>query len=365
MKTIGIIAEYNPFHNGHLYHINKIKELYPNSIIVLVLNGYFTQRGDVSVLIKEDKVNISLENNVDIVLEHPLLYSLNSADIFAESAVLMLNEFKVDKIIFGSESNDINLLYKEAYNIIEKEKTINFKELNKTGKSYASIINSNLSSPNDILGVSYIKAAIKNSLDIKFETIKRTNSYHDTESVSNIVSATNIRRKFKENKEISKYTNYNNNLININDELLFNIIKYKIINDGKLNTYRFVDEGIDNKLKEEIINSDNLTELINNVKSKRFTHNKLTRMIISILLSVDKNYKFNGIEYIKILGFNNKGRQHLNIIKKDNDMLIDRKIPNTYYGETLEIEVSLIYDILTNNNTYSYEKLNKPIIKVD
>ena len=115
MNIIGIIAEYNPFHNGHAYHINKIKEKYPNSIIVLVLNGYFTQRGTISVLKKEDKVKIALKHNIDVVVELPFIYGTQSSDIFAFYSVKLLNEFKIDHLIFGSESNDLDLLNHEYY----------------------------------------------------------------------------------------------------------------------------------------------------------------------------------------------------------------------------------------------------------
>ena len=114
MDVIGIIAEYNPFHNGHKYHIDQIKKKYPKSIIVLALNGYFSERGDVSLLTKEDKTKLSLDYGVDIVVELPTLFGTQSADIFAEAAVKILNNFKVDKIIFGSESNDVSMLDKIA-----------------------------------------------------------------------------------------------------------------------------------------------------------------------------------------------------------------------------------------------------------
>ena len=107
MNIIGLITEYNPFHNGHLYHINKIKELYPDSLLIVVLNGYFTERGTISILSKEDKTRISLNNNIDIVLELPFVYGTQSSDIFAYNSIKILNELKVDRIIFGSESNNL------------------------------------------------------------------------------------------------------------------------------------------------------------------------------------------------------------------------------------------------------------------
>ena len=110
MKVIGIIAEYNPFHNGHLYQINKVKELYPDSLIICVLNGYFMQRGEMSVLTKEDKVKIALEHGIDIVVELPFVYGTQAGDIFGYQAIKLLNELKIDILCFGSESNDRELL---------------------------------------------------------------------------------------------------------------------------------------------------------------------------------------------------------------------------------------------------------------
>ena len=100
MDIIGIIAEYNPFHNGHIYHINKIKELYPNSIIILVLNGYFLERGEISIESVKNKTLLALNNNVDIVVELPFIFGSNSADIFSDASIELLNHLGVKKIIF-------------------------------------------------------------------------------------------------------------------------------------------------------------------------------------------------------------------------------------------------------------------------
>ena len=112
MEIIGIICEYNPLHNGHVYHIDKIKELYPDSLIICVVNGYFMERGEISVLSKEDKVKSALNHNVDIVVELPFVYGTQASDVFAYNSVYLLNELQVDRIIFGSESNNIKLLEK-------------------------------------------------------------------------------------------------------------------------------------------------------------------------------------------------------------------------------------------------------------
>ena len=136
MTTIGIICEYNPFHNGHIYHIKKIKEMYKDSIIILVMSGNFTQRGDISIINKWDKTKIALENNIDLVIELPFVFATQGADVFAKGAIQILNNLKVDKLIFGSECNNISELkelakiqLQENYNTLVKkylEKGLNY-----------------------------------------------------------------------------------------------------------------------------------------------------------------------------------------------------------------------------------------------
>ena len=110
MERIGIIAEYNPFHNGHIYHINKIKEMYPDSIIVAIVSGNFTQRGIPSIIDKWEKTKIALKYGIDLVIELPFPFASQSSDIFAKGAISLLKELKVNKLVFGSESNDIENL---------------------------------------------------------------------------------------------------------------------------------------------------------------------------------------------------------------------------------------------------------------
>ena len=141
METIGIICEYNPFHNGHLYHINKIKEIYPDSIIIACISSSFCQRGEISIMNKWDKTNIALNNNIDLVVELPFVYSTQSADIFSKGALKILNSLNIDKLIFGSESNDIEMLTniaKAQINNKDFDKLV--KEYSDEGNNYLTII---------------------------------------------------------------------------------------------------------------------------------------------------------------------------------------------------------------------------------
>lgn len=362
MDIIGIIAEYNPLHNGHLYHIKKCKELFPNSIIILVLNGYFLERGEISIITKENKTKLALETGIDIILELPFIFGTQSADTFAEASLAILNKYGVNKLIFGSESNDITLLNKIAlkqesstYNTLVKsylDKGYNYP----TAMARACEINFNFT-PNDLLGISYLKAINKNNYKIEPISIKRTNNYHDITSNDEIISATNIRTKLINNEEIKKYVPNRvlENIIKIDNDIYFKLLKAKIVTNKDLTIYLDVDEGIEYRLKKYINKAQNLDEYINLIKTKRYTYNKLNRMFIHILIGLKKEDNIK--EYTsKILGFNQRGKTYLNNIKHE--------IDNNYNDliKEYEIKASIIYDIINNTNTYAYEKKNKPII---
>ena len=249
---IGIIAEFNPLHNGHLYLINKIKEKYEDASIILVLSGNYTQRGIPSIIDKWKKTELSLKLGIDLVVELPFPFSTQSADYFAYGATTILNYLKVDKLIFGSESNDIKVLEK----IVDAQKDDKFNTLVKlyckSGYNYPTALslsleeltNEKITTPNDLLGISYIKAIKENNYDIEVETIKRTNDYHEEELEEDISSATSIRKALKEGKDISNQVpkielDYLNELHYIDD--YFNIIKYKIITENDLSIYQTVD----------------------------------------------------------------------------------------------------------------------------
>ena len=365
MEVIGIICEYNPLHNGHIYHIEKIKEMYPDSLIILVLNGYFLERGEISILTKEDKTKVALESGIDIVLELPFIYGTQSADTFADVAIKILNNFHVKKIIFGSESNDVNTLIELAQKQLSSNYDEDVKKYLKNGINYPTAlakalkINFNFL-PNDLLGISYVKAIIKNKFDIKIETIKRTNNYHDITSNDAIVSASNIREKLYSNEDISKYipTYTKKYILKPDKEMYFKLLKYKINTTSNLNQYLDVDEGIEYRLLKYINKCNNIDEFINYIKTKRYTYNKINRMFIHILTSLKKEDNSN-LSYIKILGFNKFGQNYLN---KLNDLEIPTIVNKDSIEYMYEIRASILYDLINGTNTYLFELKNKPII---
>lgn len=366
MEIIGVIAEYNPFHNGHLYQLEKIKELYENSLIVLILNGYFLERGIPSIETKEEKTRLALKYGVDIVIELPFVFGSNSSDIFASSSIELLNELGVKTLVFGSESNDVELLTSIAKYQSTDEFKNSLKDNLKKGLNYPTAMNKaglrSIKDPNDLLGISYIKAILDGKYDIKPVTIKRTNDYLDTKSNDSIISSTNIREKINNNIDISNFIP-EGNIATINNELLFNLIKYKIISDDDLSKYLTVDEGIEYRLKKVIKNVNNLNELVTSIKSKRYTYNRIMRMLIHILVGLTKEDKkeLKRNEYIRLLGFTSKGSKYLNSIKKDLKLPLVTKITNIDSKiKDYEFKAAEIYQLIANQNVLEFEYSNKP-----
>lgn len=361
MNIIGILCEYNPFHNGHIYHIKKIREKYPHSIIILCVNGYFLERGEVSLLDKFSKTEIALNYGVDIVIELPVLFGTQAADIFSESALKLLHSMGVTTFIFGSETNNFNYLY----SLSKKQLEDDFLLKDNLGLCYPKRLSLALQEekiePNDILGISYIKTILKNNYPITCELIKRTNSYHDLLADSEIVSASNIRRKLDSLESIDKYLPKcsKNALHTLNKEKLFLILKTKILTESHLEKYLDVTEGLENLLKKKIIIATNYDELVNLLKSKRYTYNRLRRMLIHILLGITKEDAFLRPSYIQILGFNEKGKKYLKD-KKDTFLLPIKRDYNSRIYE-LEKTASIIYDLIMDADTYILEKKNQPI----
>jgi predicted nucleotidyltransferase len=370
MDIIGLICEYNPFHNGHIYHIKKIKEMYPNSLLILVLNGNFLERGEVSILTKEEKVKIALEYDIDLVIELPTIYGTQSADIFAEKAITILNYLQVEKIVFGSEANNIEALCEIVLEINKESYQIKVKENLKKGLNYptalAHAINSKIdfNNPNDLLAISYIKAIKKNNFNITPISIKRTSSYHDTKSNDKIISASNIRNKLLNKENITDYLpeSVSKKIVKTKEDIMFKLIKNKILTTPNLEEFLDVDEGIHNRLLKVINKSNNMNELITNIKTKRYTYNKINRMLIHILLGITKKDNNNAkLDYLHILGFNKKGQDYLKKIKKD--INIPLKVNKDSIIYKYELIAASIFDLINDTKTINFELKNKPIYK--
>lgn len=375
MEIIGIVAEYNPFHNGHLYQIQKIKEKYPDSILVAVVSSTFTQRGTVSILNKWTKTKIALDNHIDIVIELPFVYATQSSDIFAKGAVALLNKLKVTRIIFGTErdnlnelslSADIQLNNKEYHKLVKLYLSKGLNYPTATNKALEYLTGQIVTTPNDLLALSYIKEIKSNNYQIKYENIKRTSSYHGIEINNNITSASNIRKLYQENKDIDNLIPYSKEqLYKVDMNKFLPLLKYQIfLNQDNLNKYQTVDEGIEGRIIKYITKSSTYEELINNIKTKRYTYNKISRMLLHILISFTKEEAQNiNIDYIRLLGFSPNGKHYLNKIKKELDVpLITGYKKNISKVLDIELRTTKIYTLIIGNELLLEEYRNKPII---
>ena len=368
MEVVGVIAEYNPFHNGHLYHLNKVKEMFPSAYLVLVLIGNFTQRGDVSIINKWDKTTLALDYGYDLIVELPFNISTSSASIYAKGAVDILNKLNCDYLVFGSETNDVEL-FKKLVNITndndEYEDKIKYyldqgynypKSCSLALKDVSDVV---IDKPNDVLGLEYVRNIINSNSKIKPVSIKRTNDYHEDEVLDEIASATSIRQNIS-NIDIIKNTLPNKSLKlikNISIEKYFNYIKYEIISNDNLLDILDVDEGILNKLKKEIYNVNSIDELILKIKSKRYSYNRLKRMLLHILTNTKKDYNTN-INYIRVLGFNDNGKKILKCVKNIPVITKYKKEYDHLFND--DIKASKIYGLITD---YDYKEEYKSSIK--
>lgn len=352
MKAVGIICEYNPFHNGHLYHINQIKKQFPNSPIILVLSGNFTERGIVSIMDKWKKTELALTYGVDLVIELPFVFATQSADIFAHGSIAILKQLKVEYLVFGSEVGSVDPLIEMATIQLENPLYHKFvKDYLKDGLNYPTamskaletISNKKISTPNDLLGLSYIKEIKKQNANIIPVAIKRTNNYHDIKLTKKISSATAIRKALLNRENIKdvvpeKTRGYLNQQT-VFMESYYPFFQYKVSTSHDLTQYQTVDEGIEHRIKEEILKQDSLEKFIQAVKTKRYTYNKIMRMVTHILCNFTKEEANHNTElhYIRVLGMNETGKKYLNKIKKQITLPIITAY-NTIKDPMLEIE---------------------------
>lgn len=355
-KVLGIISEYNPFHNGHLYHLIKSKKITNAEYTIAVVGGNFTQRGNASLLDKWSKTEMALLNGIDLVIELPLLYSISSAENFAEGAIKILDSLQiVDTISFGTETSDITILDRFAdilYNEPKEYKALLSHELSK-GMSYpkarenALMLYLNdirrfapiLSSPNNILGIEYLKALKKYKSTITPLSIQRIKSgYNDINFSGNIASATAIRNlilnhEYKDlNKilPISSYSILKENIKKghiVRDISNFDkIVLYKLrcMSIEEISNLPDVSEGLEYSIKKAADSCNTIYELINIVNSKRYTKTRLQRILLYALLNVTKKdiqISKKVMPYIRILGFNEKGKYIVSQISRNKNKL--------------------------------------------
>lgn len=295
---IGIIAEYNPFHNGHIYQINQIKKIWPNSTIVVIMSGQYVQRGELAIASFEERKKVALANGVDELYELPFEYATQAAHIFANGAVLEISKYNIEYLVFGSETNNIEDFYlvaKTIKNNNEKYYALLRKKM-KEGISFPKanqlvleeLINKSFRMPNDILSLEYVKAIVNNNLNIKAFSIKRIVDFHSEQIIDNITSATNIRKMiFEQNLEYQKYTPMKFNKIPDRIENYYENFKKIVIDTPKeeLKNFKLISEGMENLFKKNI-DAKTYEEFVERTNSKRYTSSRIKRTMLYVLLKI-------------------------------------------------------------------------------
>ncbi|MDP3442592.1 MAG: nucleotidyltransferase, partial [Ignavibacteria bacterium] len=315
MKIAGIITEYNPLHNGHIYHIQKTKELTYCDLLICVMSGHFVQRGEPTIIDKWTRTESALNSGIDLVIELPYPFVVQSAKHFANASVRILELIGCTDIVFGSESNDIESLTLMAELPINVD---GLKENLNMGMGYPKAYGLVQGSfhPNDILGIAYLKAISKTQ--IKAHCIQRTNHYHDEDLNHSIASATAIRKALKEGKDVSTYTPMYLELSkqkNIYWEDYYDYIKTKLLtlNKEELQTIFLMDEGLENHFKKQIKHSDTFESFMNNCIGRRYTRARIQRACVHLLTHTKRTDipKLELLNNIRVLGFNTKGQGYL------------------------------------------------------
>lgn len=330
MKICGIVAEYNPFHNGHKYHIDKTKELYGATHIVAVMSGNFTQRGDTAIFDKFRRAETALKNGVDLVIELPVAYALGSAEQFAFGAVSLLESLGcVEMISFGSECGDVSLLEETAGAVIFAQQHEDFFAYMRGGDSYPVALQKTiekyyeediidaLTAPNNTLAVEYLKSLGEIGSSIKPVTIKRVGTDHDSGKTSGYyASASHIRKAILSGEDISAFVpelpeNYASEYADIKNIETAILAKLRTMSPEELEKAPNVLMGLENRIYKAARVSSNLAELYMLIKTKRYTMARIRRIVMAEFIGIKKNDLKEKPPYVRILGMNEKGREIL------------------------------------------------------
>lgn len=390
MKTVGIIAEFNPFHNGHEYIIKMAKEKANADRAIVIMSGEFTQQGNIAVIDKFKRAEIAINYGADLVIELPTIYAVSSAEIFAKGAVSILNALHViDYLAFGTEADNLELLQSIVNKIIDSDELLSGKIKGnlQSGVSYAvardkalkeiltDLEYTEISNPNNILAIEYLKSLKLLNSKITPIAITRVASNHNDDTLTkdnSFSSATSIRNHLESSNNIADLLNYmpilSYNALS-NNRLLFNedmhtLLRFIIAtsDNAKLSNIYEISEGLENKIKNSIITSKSYFELLNCVKSKRYTMSRIKRIFTHILLDITNDLYTNikDVKYARILKVNNK--ELLSDISKNADIpLITNISENVLNNLDSSVYSSLMLDFKADNiyNVISNSRLNK------
>lgn len=383
MKAVGLIVEYNPFHNGHKYHVEQSRIQNDADVVIAVMSGSFLQRGEPALVNKWSRASMALYGGVDLVIELPYIYSTQHAQYFAEGAVSLLEALHCDSFCFGSENGTISSFIETYETMTQHQEAINeaIRDFSKQGNSYPKSISLalhslglqadndiDLTKPNNILGYQYIRSALDHNFRIQPSLINRVAAgYHDATLPSGtIASATSIRQALLQSNqedngvksymptysytELDEYLNRNHLLHNW--ENYWSLLQYRLISttQEELSNIYEVEEGIQYRMKVAAMNSASFAEFIMKVKTKRYTLTRLQRICVHILThskKEDVKQLLKQPAYLRILGFTKNGRDYLNKKKKKFELPLISKVSSVEHPAlALDIKAANIHSLV-------------------
>ena len=388
MKSLAIISEFNPFHNGHNYLIKKAKERIRPDLTFSIMSGDFVQRGEACIMDKFLKAQASIHGGLDLVIEMPSFISLQSAEYFAEKSIEILGKMQVDYLAFGIENIGEKEFIKKADKLIADKEIIasEIKSYMKSGMSYAKASNKSIAKrvgedflmANNILGLSYLRAIDKLSLNIKACPISRKESLNKDLSVDkkNFASSTAIRNNLSDPKIESLMPKKSYELLKdfvstyglVSDDDIYTLLKYKIL-VGKSNFSNIIgyEEGFENLFRKSIDSSKTYEDFLEKLTSSRYTKSRMRRFILSYILDLKLDLNDLDYNFIKVLAFNKNAAKHfkdfrnLKLIVRKSDARNLNKDEKLIYDKM--IDASNLYSLLLKRNPdYDFRHNNRAIL---
>ncbi|WP_076459327.1 nucleotidyltransferase [Limosilactobacillus caccae] len=364
MKAVGLVVEYNPFHNGHLYHLRQAKQRTGADVVIAVMSGNFTQRGEPTIVDKWARARAALANGVDLVIELPIFYAVQPAHRFAAGAMRLLAALGVDTLVFGAEHPEWDFAQ-----LVSAERAFDQAGFSKYNATFATQFNEQLKArtgvtlvdPNDILAFAYTKANLQNNYGMKLLPIQRQGSnYHDEEIIGKIASATAVREAvqrhdltYQQAVPPTMATALAKQTVVPAWSALYPLLRNQLIQApvSYLATTYLMAEGLEYRMKEGAQRSTDFASFMKYVKTKRYTYAHLLRVSLYTLLQFSQAIIANHEQepYLHVLGFDQRGRQYLHDVKKDLAMPLITKVDQDLRDNRLNLDyrAGKLYQLFT------------------
>lgn len=373
MKSVALITEYNPFHNGHLYHAQTAKKLTQADVSIAIMSGNFVMRGMPAMFNKFQRARMALAG-VDLVVELPLIGALSASDYFARMGVRLADYLAADALCFGSESGDIDALQQIATQLLTLEDTPSFQRAIKQGKSYARIVSEHLDDsvlrePNNILGIAYLKQLQALNSNITPYTIQRHETHHHEQQMNHtsLASGSAIRQALVDGNPAwqQMVPKANRPLFDqpFNDQArLFDSLRLTVFQQdaATLREIYTMTEGFEHRLIKVMQTATSYDDLMQKLKTKRYTYTHIQRLLMNVLLNITYHDISDDIQAARVLAMNSQGQAYLKWLKQvapERQMITNVNQNNAAFIQN-EIKATRIYNVLTQQTQNDF---NTPV----